>query len=244
MRAPFVIALTLSLVACGNVEEKKKQKEAEGKAFMEAETKARAEAEAKEAKAAIDKATGECDAKKAEGCLALGRIHFDGKGVPRDAKLGLGFFQKACEYKSKDGCRMWGQQETDGKTKLTALSALCDLQDADGCIQGAALADELVKAGQLPEPKKVTDRPALQLLAKACALGGAIGCTARGVALVNDDPKAAVDSLTKGCDLGEPTSCFQLSVMLAEGKGVKKKDPEKAAAAKKKACEAGLKDAC
>ncbi len=244
MRTTLTISLLFALVACGNAEEKKKQKEADTKAFMEAEAKARAEAEAKEAKAAIEKATAECDAKKAEGCLALGRIHFDGKGVARDAKLGLGFFEKACGYQSKDGCRMWAQQETDGKTKLKALSALCDLQDADGCIQGGALADELVKAGQLPEPKKVADRPALQLLAKACALGGAIGCTARGVALVNDDPKGAVESLTKGCDLGEPTSCFQLSVMLAEGKGVKKKDPEKAAAAKKKACDAGLKDAC
>lgn len=244
MRALVVSVLALTLFACGNVEEKKKKKEQDTKAMMEAETKARDEADAKAAKAAIEKATGECDAKKADGCLALGRIHFDGKGVPRDAKLGVGFFMKACELKSKDGCRSWAMQETDGKAKLKALTALCDLGDADGCIQGAALADELVKAGQLEEPKKLTDRPALQLLAKACAAGGAIGCTARGVALINDDPKLAVDALTKGCDLGEPTACLQLSVMLAEGKGVKKKDPDKAAAAKKKACDAGLKDAC
>ncbi|OGQ25589.1 MAG: hypothetical protein A2138_04205 [Deltaproteobacteria bacterium RBG_16_71_12] len=244
MRALVTTALALSLLACGSAEEKKRKKDAADKAMMEAETKARDEADAKAAKAAIEKATGECDAKKAEGCLALGRIHFDGKGVPKDAKLGLGFFMKACDLKSKDGCRTWAQQETDGKTKLKALSALCDAGDADGCIQGGALADELVKAGQLEEPKKLNDRPALQLLAKACALGGAIGCTARGVALINDDPRLAVDALTKGCDLGEPTACFQLSVMLAEGKGVKKKDPDKAAAAKKKACDAGLKDAC
>lgn len=244
MRVAVTIALSLALCCCGNAEEKKKKKDADTAALMEAEAKARDEAAAKEAKVAIEKATGECDAKKGEGCLALGRIHFDGKGVPRDAKLGLGFFIKACDLKSKDGCRLWAQQETDGKSKLKALSALCDAGDADGCIQGGALADELVKAGQLEEPKKITDRPALRLLAKACALGGAIGCTARGVALINDDPKLAVDALTKGCDLGEPTACHQLSFMLAEGKGVKKKDPEKAAAAKKKACDAGLKDAC
>lgn len=244
MRAVIALACTLALFACGNAEEKKKQKEQDAKAMMEAETKARDAQEAKEAKAAIEKATAECDAKKAEGCLALGRIHFDGKGVARDAKVGVGFFQKACELKSKDGCRMWAQQETDGKAKLKALTALCDAGDADGCIQGAALADELVKAGQMEEPKKLTDRPALVLLMKACNAGGAIGCTARGVALINDDPKLAVEALGKGCDLGEPTACFQLSVMLAEGKGVKKKDPERAAAAKKKACDAGLKDAC
>ncbi len=244
MRAVLALAITLSLLACGNAEEKKKQHDLDAKAFMEAEAKARTELEAKEAKVAIDGATAQCDAKKAEGCLALGRIHLDGKGVPKDAKLGLGFFQKACDLKSKDGCRMWAQQETDGKTKLKALSALCDTGDADGCIQGGALADELVKAGQMEEPKKLSDRPALVLLMKACNAGGAIGCTARGVALINDDPKLAVEALTKGCDLGEPTACFQLSVMLAEGKGVKKKDPEKAAAAKKKACDAGLKDAC
>lgn len=244
MRALIVLACTFALVACGKAEEKKKQKEQETKAFMEAEAKARTEQEAKEAKAAIDKATGECDAKKAEGCLALGRIHFDGKGVPRDAKLGLSHFQRACELKSKDACRLWAQQDTDGKAKLKALTALCDLGDADGCIQGAALADELVKAGQMEEPKKLTDRPALQLLMKACNLGGAIGCTARGVALINDDPKLAVEALSKGCELGEPTACLQLSMLLAEGKGVKKKDPAGAAAAKKKACDAGLKDAC
>ncbi|MCC7109811.1 MAG: sel1 repeat family protein [Deltaproteobacteria bacterium] len=244
MRALVILACTFALVACGNAAEKKQKKEQESKAFMEAETKARAEQEAKEAKAAIDKASGECEAKKAEGCLALGRLYFDGKGVPRDAKLGIENFKKACELKSQDGCRTWAQQDSDGKTKLKALSALCDLRDADGCIQGAALADELVKAGQLEEPKKLSDRPALQLLMKACNLGGAIGCTARGVALANDDPKLAVEALTKGCELGEPTACFQLSVMLAEGKGVKKKDPAGAAAAKKKACDAGLKEAC
>ena len=244
MRVALAIAVILSLCACGNAEEKKKQKEQDTKAMMEAETKARDELEAKEAKAAIDGATAQCDAKKAEGCLALGRIHFDGKGVPKDAKAAAGFFEKACTLKSKDGCRMWAQHETDGKTKLKALSALCDTGDADGCIQGGALADELVKAGQMEEPKKLTDRPALVLLMKACNLGGAIGCTARGVALINADPTLAVEALTKGCDLGEPTACFQLSVMLAEGKGVKKKDPDKAAAAKKKACDAGLKDAC
>lgn len=244
MRAVILLLCTFALVACGNAEQKKKQKELDAKTFMEAEAKARAELEAKEAKAAIDGATAACDAKKADGCLTLGRIHFDGKGVPKDAKVALGFFQQACDLKSKDGCRMWAQHDTDGKSKLKALTALCDAGDADGCIQGAALADELVKAGQMAEPKKLTERPALVLLMKACNLGGAIGCTARGVALVNDDPKLAVEALTKGCDLGEPTACYQLSVMLAEGKGVKKKDPEKAAAAKKKACDAGLKDAC
>jgi TPR repeat protein len=44
--------------------------------------------------------------------------------------------------------------------------------------------------------------------------------------------------------VSEPTACWQLSNMLAEGKGVKKKDPKRAAELKKKACDAGLKDAC
>jgi hypothetical protein len=124
------------------------------------------------------------------------------------------------------------------------LKSLCALDDADACVQGAALADTLVQDGKVAEPKKPAERDAIVLLAKACDLGAAIACTARGVALVNDDPKGAVGSLTKGCDKNEPTACYQLSNMLAEGKGVKKKDAKKAAELKKKACDAGLKDAC
>ena len=48
----------------------------------------------------------------------------------------------------------------------------------------------------------------------------------------------------RGCEAGEPTSCFQLGELYKSGKGVKKKDAGKAAALRKKACDAGLKDAC
>ena len=62
--------------------------------------------------------------------------------------------------------------------------------------------------------------------------------------LFEDDPRESIKLFTAGCDADEPTSCLQLSTMLAEGKGVKKKDPAKAKLLRKKACDAGLKDAC
>jgi TPR repeat protein len=230
----------LMLVGCVDKEAKKKEKQAQAQAFMEAESKARAEQEAKEAAAALEAATKGCDEGKGDQCIALGRLLQKDK---KDAQAKEAFI-KACTAKTKDGCRMAAEASTDGKEKLTHLKSLCALDDADACVQGAALADTLVQGGQLPEPKKPAERDAIVLLAKACDLGAAIACTARGVALVNDDPKGAVGSLTKGCDKNEPTACFQLANMLAEGQGVKKKDPKRAAELKKKACDAGLKDAC
>lgn len=235
-----LVALALALVGCVDKEAERKKKEDQQKAFMEAESKARADQETKEAAAALAAATKECGDGKGEACIALGRVQRKEK---QDAQA-KDSFAKACQLKVKDGCRMAADVETDGKAKLDHLKSLCALDDADACVQGAALADTLVQGGQLPEPKKPAERDAIVLLAKACDLGAAIACTARGVALTNDDAKGAVASLTKGCDKHEPTACWQLSNMLAKGKGVKKKDPKKAAELKKKACAAGLKDAC
>ncbi len=240
MRIVIVALVALSLMACVDKEAEKKKKQDQAKAFMEAESKARAEQEAKEAVAAFETAKTGCDGGKGESCIALGRLHQKDK---RDAQAKEAF-AAACKLKTKDGCRMAADASTDGKEKLTHLKSLCALDDADACVQGAALADTLVQGGQLPEPKNPATRDAIVLLATACDLGAVIACTARGVALVNDDPKGAVASLTKGCELNEPTACDQLSNMWAEGKGVKKKDPKKAAELKKKACDAGLKDAC
>lgn len=240
MRFFMVALVALALVGCIDKEAEKKKKQDQAKAFMEAESKARAEQEAKDAKDALDAASKGCADSKGESCIALGRLYQKEK---RDAQAKEAFIN-ACNLKVKDGCRMAADASSDGKEKLVHYKSLCALDDADACVQGAALADTLVQGGQLPEPKKPAERDAIVLLAKACDLGAAIACTARGVALVNDDPKAAVGSLTKGCDKNEPTACYQLSNMLAEGKGVKKKDPKRAAELKKKACDAGLKDAC
>lgn len=240
MRLVICALVALALLGCVDKEAERKKKADQAKAFMEAESKARADQEAKEAAAALEEASKGCEGGKGESCIALGRLHQKDK---RDAQAKEAF-GKACALKTKDGCRMAAEASSDGKEKLTHLKALCALDDADACVQGAALADTLVQGGQLPEPKNPAQRDAIVLLAKACDLGAAIACTARGVALVNDDPKGAVASLTKGCDKNEPTACHQLSNMWAEGKGVKKKDPKKAAELKKKACDAGLKDAC
>lgn len=240
----FTIALAAAtaclLLGCVDKEAKKREKLEQAKAFMEAEAKARAEQEAKDAQKAFDDATAGCTEGKGESCIALGKIQQKEK---KDAQA-VASFAKACSMKVKDGCRMAADIETDGKNKLGYIKSLCNLDDVDACVQGAALADTLVQAGQLPEPKNPAQREALVLLKKACDLGGAIACTARGVALINDDAKEAVSSLTLGCDKGEPTSCLQLSGLYAEGKGVKKKDAKKAAELKQKACDAGLKDAC
>jgi TPR repeat protein len=241
----FVVALCLaSVVACVDKEAEAKKKAEAQKAMLEAEAKAQEAKAAEEAKKALDDATSGCSAGKPDACVDLGRIQLEGKGTEKSAPKAVESFMKACGLKSKDGCRMAAQNETDGKKKLDALKALCDLGDVEGCMSGAALADELVKAGQLPEPKKMAERDAVILLEKACTAGGAVACTARGITLINDDPTQAVASFTKGCDQGEPTSCWQLSGMFKDGKGMKKKDPKKAAELAKKACDAGLKDAC
>lgn len=240
LAAVLAAALVAPLAGCPDKEAAARRQADAQKSFMEAEAKARAAQEAAEAKQALDDATARCTGGAAEGCIALGRIH------EREARAAdaLAAFGKACTLKSKDGCRMAAAATSDEKARLGFLTALCDLEDVESCVQGAALADTLVEKGVLPEPKSAKDREALVLLARACELKAAIACTARGVALANDDPKAAVASFGKGCDAGEPTSCDQLANMWATGKGVKKKDAKKAKAFKKKACDAGLQEAC
>jgi TPR repeat protein len=240
MRAAVALVVLLG-VGCENAEQKKREAEARQKAFMEAETKARADQEAREAREAFEKASAGCDGGSAAACVELARIHFDGKGVERDIAKAVSTYARACALKSAEACRLAAQHETDAGKRLQHLVALCDLQDAGGCVQAAALADQL---GQKPEPKKAQDKRAMQLLKKGCGLGSPIACTARGMGIAAEDPKAAVESFSRGCELGEPTSCMQLAAHFQSGKGVKKKDPAKALEFKKKACALGLQEAC
>ena len=249
MRAPFFLAaaaVVVVVVAGGCVDKaaEAKKKADQQRALFDAEAKAQAEADAKEAKAAYDVADKGCAGGDAAKCVDLAKMYADGKGAPKDGAKSLDVYAKACGMKSKDGCRQAAIAQGNGKKRLGFLSSLCDLGDIEGCVEGAKLADGLVQSKELPEPKKPQDRDAMKLLKKACALGGAIACTARGVGLVSDDPAGAVDAFGKGCDAGEPTSCWQLGQLLKQGKGVKKKDEKRAAELMKKACDAGLKDAC
>ena len=239
-----VIIVVVALAGCVDKAAEAKKKADQTKSFMEAEAKAQAEQDAKEAKAALAAADAGCNGGDANKCVELGRIYGEGKGIDKDATKSMAAYEKACSLKSKDGCRQAAIGESDDKKRLGHLVALCDLSDVDGCIEGAKLADSLVASHALPEPKKLADRDAMKLLKKACGFGQVVACTARGVGLVNDDPPGAVESFTKGCEGGEPTSCMQLGAMYKEGKGVKKKDEKKAKELMKKACDAGLKDAC
>jgi TPR repeat protein len=239
----MTLALCL-LAGCVDKEAEAKKKADAQRAFMEAEARARDAQEAAEQKQALEEAQASCAASKAEGCVALGRIHLDGRGVPKDRARAAEAFAQACALKSKDGCRFAAEHEQAGRKKLQHLKALCGLEDLEGCMAGAVLADELVKAGELPEPKKMAARDAVMLLDKACTLGDARACTARGLTLVQDDPAQALASFSRGCDQNEPTSCWQLGLLLRDAKGAKKKDLARAAEALKKACDAGLQDAC
>ncbi len=237
----FLLSLAVVVVAAGCVDRaaEQKKKAAQQKAFFEAEAKAQAEEDRKEAQAALDAATSGCSGGDGAKCVELGRLQKD-----NDKAAAAASFDKGCHLKDADGCREAAALIDDGKKKLELFTSLCHLKDADGCVEGAKLADALVADHTLPEPKKLAARPAMQLLEQACVLGQAIACTARGVALVNDEPKGAVASFAKGCDAGEPTSCMQLGLMYKEGKGMRKKNEKKAAELLKKACDAGLKDAC
>ena len=229
-----VVAALLVLSSCVDKEAAARKKAEAQKSFMQAESRARLEQEQLESKKAIDDATRGCDGGKPASCMALGKLQKD----PGAA------YAKACALQSKEGCRIAAEQASDGTVKLGHLKSLCALEDADGCLQGAALADELAKAGQLKEGPRPSARDAIVLLKRACDLGTAIACTAGGIALVELEPKDSIKLFTKGCDAGEPTSCLQLATMLGQGVGVKKKDPAKAKILRKKACDAGLKDAC
>jgi uncharacterized protein len=237
MRLVLVVAVLLAGCVDKAAEAKKKQDAT--KAAFDAEAKAQSEADAKQAKADFDAANQACTAGDAAKCVDLAKMYADGKGVDKNAGKAKDLLAKACGMKSKDACRVSASAESDAHKKLAFESSLCELGEADGCVEGAKIADGLALTA-----KKPVDRPAMVLLKKACALNAAIACTARGVGLVNDDAKEAVDSFNKGCEAGEPTSCFQLSELYKSGKGVKRKDAGKAAELKKKACDAGLRDAC
>jgi len=236
-----IVLVIAAFAACKNVEEEKKKKQDAQKTFMDAEAKARTEQDAIEKKKAIDDATKGCDAGTASSCIALGRIHQEGK----DAALAVTSYARACAAKDAGGCRLAAETAPDATDKLVHYKALCALDDVDGCLQGAQIADKLYTSNAIPTPKRIVDADSMTLLLRACQLGQPIACTARGVGLlVKNDARTAAESFSLACDKNEPRGCVELSKLWKDGTGVKKKDKKKAAALMKKACAAGLQEAC
>ena len=126
-----------------------------------------------------------------------------------------------------------------------AFSKACMTHHAPSCYQLARLVRD-AKGG----PKDLVR--AVDLYGIACEKWSEPeACVDLGFALYDgagtkEDPERAVQLLKKACNLEEPIwrACSRLADAFSEGKGVEKKNEEKAEELYNKSCDAGFADAC
>jgi TPR repeat protein len=153
-----------------------------------------------------------CTLDDARACGFAGRMLLDGRGLPRDARRGLGMVARAC----------------DGGFALACLAGIRSLGDPRS-------------AGDVSDPPALRARLELEHACltgqgDACYQVGVLFYFGRD-AFPRDRVNAAV-AYSRGCDLGESRACNNLGDGLAYGDGVGR-DAERAAAAFAKACRLG-----
>jgi hypothetical protein len=160
-----------------------------------------------------------CDEGNAWDCGLLAEVHVRGELFsdesftpnPDPAKA-RSYAAKGCDGGDGGSCLTLGQAVlSEDRTRAVDLFAKgCELLDAEACT-------ELARHGAFPK-----ERP--RLFARACALGGGVGCFALADAREQGgvDPQAQAEARAlqkRGCELGYPPSCRYHANMLRAGHG-------------------------
>ena len=177
-----------------------------------------------------------CDGGDTSGCVDLGAMYENGRGVAADIGEAQNFYRKGCDGGNRVGCDDLAQlvlriakHAGDG----TQVGTVGVVQAApEPAVTGGAA---LYKAGQYIA--------ALPLLRNSCNSGDAHACGLLGGMYetglgVERDADQAVPLLRKGCDAGDPGSCTSLGYMYEVGLGVTQ-DRAQANALYRKACNGG-----
>jgi TPR repeat protein len=168
-------------------------------------------------------------------------MRLDGAGVPKEEASGIAAIRAACDAGSALGCGALGQLyvvdrhgvAVDAPRAIELLERACHGGDAQGCN---------VLGGVYGIGERVPADPTLAAWysARACDLGGSVGCLANGMAATT---RADAETwLARACGMGNPEGCMALgSVRAADGEG---QDRDGSIAAVSTACQLGLGDGC
>lgn len=175
-----------------------------------------------------------CELGDARACIYEADAYRTGSGASRDPDRAVEMFTQACTEKGHgEACRALGEIYIlgDGVKRDWATSNLwfeqgCDAGDAESCV-GAAMGTERGDQG-VADPQL-----GRRMLAQACQLGHARGCTllggryryGRDGAVRDWDLAAAMYSV--GCELKDAEACREVGWMSLKGKGLPV-DPEAA----------------
>ncbi len=189
-----------------------------------------------------------CESKDANACVSLGKMYFQGQGIPQDQALGVAQFQRACELRSSAACvevatmyRKGLGVPKDPQKAIALYKSICD----DGEAMGCSALGMMYMSGDVVR-KDVGQ--ALTLFERGCTLGDANGCACLGGLYedgvgVEADVKHALDLYQGACDQGSGIGCAGLGGLYEEGTGVKQ-DTARAMSLYQRACSAGFDDAC
>lgn len=190
----------------------------------------------------------QCERGHAGSCFALGMMHENGAGIPRNEARAAQLFQTACDGKHFVACYTLGDMREKGKGGAlddTAASQLylrsCDGGNAQGC---NAIARFLENGRGIATDLK----RAYELYRKACDAGYSTGCAnlgrllQRGLGVAPNIPEAR-KLYEKGCEEGSAASCGNLGAMYMDGIDVAK-DDARAATLYKTACDGGYGFGC
>jgi TPR repeat protein len=178
-----------------------------------------------------------CGAGDQTGCVQLGKLLQDGKGVPKDPARAHNLFVVACQKGEARGCLEAGMDLFDGtgvaKNAPAAAAQVvksCELGYAMGCFMVGQQAEE---GNGVPKNRAA----ALSAYQKGCDMGAPAGCTFAGRLHLEDKNTAkAIALFEQGCTGRHGRGCMLLGYRYYDGDGVGK-DLKRAAELFKRGCE-------
>jgi len=192
-----------------------------------------------------------CKQGEVAACMEVGEMHLVGPEALRSEDKALMFFQDACRAGGTKGC----------ERVATTYEKRCEAGDRDLCVQ---LADMYARG--IEGVEKNPNR-AVVLYQKGCADGSMKACTElgtiyeTGAGATKNEAKAlelfehactnefeiacgkVAANFRKDCNGGKAVACFQLGVIVENGRGVMKSEPQ-GATLYNKACVGGHMPAC
>jgi TPR repeat protein len=205
-----------------------------------------------------------CERGTARACTFAARaVDEDRRGVAAQKSQIVDLLQKACDGGDPEGCRELGHAYREGdrvakdpakadgfyKKALATFKRDCDAGRATGCDLLGHMTSQGWGVAQDEEGGKRLRKQAVEIWEHACGPTDPASCAVAGDAYrvgvwATEDPAHGSELLHRGCDAGDPKSCFLLGLDLQFGTKGAAKDPAAAAKLHRKACDAGLLTAC
>lgn len=188
-----------------------------------------------------------CEGNEPRGCVLLGIMHYEGKGVPKDQVRAAQLHRAACQAGDADGCSNLGQMALDGEGGPRDLR-LAEVALTRGCNAGRASAcDNLGYMALGMYGLKADHARAAVLFKRACDGDHGAGCGNLGILQelglgTAKNVDGALAAYQKACKL-DASTCVFLGAMIQQGRGRTAGGPEPEPLFRR-ACGGGATSAC